>query len=309
MRWPARDRWTLLLIIAGVSGCALLPIQRDLATIDPAAIVRGQVVSLDDPRFSPEGGVQGLWNPALFVREYGAGVYFLEPFSAAKIPVLFVHGIGGHPRGFESIIAHLKRTQFQPWIFHYPGGVRLRVTSNFLRWVLDDLHAKYHFGKVYVIAHSMGGLVSRACINEITRRESPPYVTLFVSISTPWQGHAAAALGLWFSPVVIPSWIDISPGSPFLTSVLAEPLPPTLPYYLLFAYLGSSESDGTVSLRSQLDPTAQSAAARVYGFAADHEGVLRSPALIATVNRILEAGDHPTSNELAYGSRFNDARQ
>ena len=57
----------------------------------------GMMTRMDDPRFSDENARRGLWQPVEFVRQVGAGVYFLEPYDPTKIPVLFVHGALGHP--------------------------------------------------------------------------------------------------------------------------------------------------------------------------------------------------------------------
>jgi len=83
--------------------------------------------------------------------------------------------------------------------------------------------------------------------------------TPFVTISTPWGGHAAAASGVDNAPVAVPSWFDMVPGSPFLRSLHGQPLPDSTNYYLLFGHKGDgtrvfnhSNTDGTVTLRSQL---------------------------------------------------------
>jgi hypothetical protein len=64
---------------------------------------------------------------------------------------------------------------------------------------------------------------------------------------------------------VVPSWVDIVEGSPFLTSPLAEPPPSAIPHHLYFGYRGGKGTDGTVSLRSQLGPRVQLGATRVLG--------------------------------------------
>ena len=76
----------------------------------------GEVVNLDDARFSHDNGRLGLWQPIRFWEDVGGGLFFLEPFSQEKIPVLFVHGAGGHPGEWSTIIHRLDRTRFQPWV-------------------------------------------------------------------------------------------------------------------------------------------------------------------------------------------------
>ncbi len=91
---------------------------------------RGDIASLADDRFSREAGERGLWQPVDFALKWGVGVSFLEPFSTGKIPVLFVHGAGGSPSDFTSLIGKLDRTRFQPWVFSYPSGIRLALASS-----------------------------------------------------------------------------------------------------------------------------------------------------------------------------------
>ena len=58
------------------------------------------VNTLEDPRFRDEHAAESLWRPYDFIFDVGPGVYFLEPYDARKIPVLFVHGINGTPSNF-----------------------------------------------------------------------------------------------------------------------------------------------------------------------------------------------------------------
>jgi hypothetical protein len=48
----------------------------------------GQVVSLDDPRFSATNARWGLWVPLEFLPETGAGLYFLQEYARDKTPIL-----------------------------------------------------------------------------------------------------------------------------------------------------------------------------------------------------------------------------
>ena len=65
-------------------------------TLDLPNTRAGEIVTLEDPRFSRKNGQLGLWEPIQFLRTVGGGVFFLEPFDPEKIPVLLVHGVGGY---------------------------------------------------------------------------------------------------------------------------------------------------------------------------------------------------------------------
>ncbi len=253
------------------------------AELDLPNIRAGEIVTLEDPRFSPKNGQQGLWEPIQFLRKVGGGIFFLEPFDPEKIPVVFIHGAGGYPRQWTSLIHHLDRSRFQPWIFYYPSGLRLSMSAEFLVQSLSKIYVKDKFKKLVVVAHSMGGLISRSLINTIVQKDVDQKLrVLFLTISTPWGGHQAAPIGVEHAPAVIPFWIDMVPNSPFQQALFQTPLSDHIDYYLFFSFkgglhpFGHKNDNGTVSLLSQLKAEAQDAASKTIGFNEDHDSILRS---------------------------------
>jgi pimeloyl-ACP methyl ester carboxylesterase len=256
----------------------------------------GEVTQIDDPRFSEENARRGLWQPAEFLLQVGAGLYFLEPYDPRKVPVLFVHGALGYPGNFATLIARLDRSRFQPWLAYYPTATRLDTTAKSLdRW-MQYLYVQHHYPRLAVVAHSMGGLVARAFINRVLAADDgrTEGLRLFVSMSTPWDGHAAAQRGVDRAPVVAPSWYDMAPGSPFLRALLQPELPPGVVHDFLFSYAGGSRrmaeaNDGTVTVASQLALRAQSQARTMRGFKETHTSILDSADVAAVVNAELAA--------------------
>ena len=266
---------------------------RTSAGIDalPASRV-GELASLDDPRFGDAAANIGLWRPVDFLVDVGAGIYFLEPYDPTRIPVLFVHGALGHPGNFRSLIASLDRRRFQAWVAYYPTAVRLDVVAAALHRWLQALEVEYGFHRLGLVAHSMGGLVARSYLAKDPDGLGGTIESLtFVSIATPWQGHAAAALGVARAPVPAPSWFDMAPGSPFLTALLAAPPPAYAVHDLYFAYgdsrLRRAANDGVVTVASQLDRRAQDQSRRIRGFDAGHLAVLADPAVADELRRSL----------------------
>ncbi len=254
----------------------------------------GEIVTFDDPRFSLNNGQLGLWEPIQFLLTVGGGVFFLEPFDPEKIPVLFVHGVGGYTEDITSLIHQLDRTRFQPWIFNYPSGLRLDMSAEFLRQSLSKILANNKFKKLVIIAHSMGGLVSRSLLNTIVQKDvNQQFKLLFLTLSTPWGGHQAAQIGVEYAPAVIPSWLDMVPDSPFQRALFQAPLPDNIEYYLFFSFKGgrnpftNGNDDGTVSLISQLRPEAQVAAIKTFGFNEDHMSILRSQEVAQKMRALL----------------------
>ena len=241
----------------------------------------GTIAELDDSIFAQENGSLGYWKPATFLKELGFGIYFLEPFDPAKIPVLFVHGAVGTPVGYSPMVDAMDRDQFQPWFFYYPSGVRLTSVADALSETMVMLRKAYAFNTLAVTAHSMGGLVSRAFIKSYSQTDNPADINLFVSISTPWGGSRMAAKGAEEAPVAVPSWHDMGPDSDFIRNLFAAPLPAGVSHHLFFSFKGDcslfmANNDGTVELESELDYRAQREARTIIGLNEDHGSILES---------------------------------
>ena len=254
----------------------------------------GAIVTLDDERFSEENGSKGFWAGMEFFKEIGGNIYFLEEYDPEKIPILFIHGAAGTPKGWEYFINNLDRKRFQPWLFYYPTGARLKTISYLLLWKLYNLQLKYKFDTLYITAHSMGGLVARSFIMDYGR--SAPYVKLFIALATPWGGDRMAEYGVKQSPAVIPSWIDMQPEGDFLQSLYRDKLPDTVSFYMFTGHRGSrnpfrSNNDGTITLASLMDLRPQAEAKMNYVFNEDHASIVDSPAVLAQYNSLINSFD------------------
>ncbi|MDH3336279.1 MAG: hypothetical protein OEM85_01445 [Gammaproteobacteria bacterium] len=252
----------------------------------------GTVSSLDDPLFSSRHGKKGLWEPFAFMEDGGTGIHFLEAYDPSRVPVLFVHGINGSPSDFSAIIDNIDRSRLQPWILSYPSGLRLSWLARGMFQFVEALHRQYGFGELHIIAHSMGGLVSRGSLNLCVQNDRCDYLRSFITLSTPWDGVASAQSGLKWAPAVVPVWNDLSPDSDFVSTLFDSTLPDGLPHYLLFGFhqdnfLSSGSSDGVIRLSSQLRDAAQEQAWKIRGYDEGHVSILRSDAVISNVNSIL----------------------
>ena len=174
----------------------------------------GEVSPLDEERFSRSAASEGLWHPRRFIDRSNPGIYFLEPYDPARQPVLFVHGYDGSPRDFSYLIARLDTTRFQAWVYNYPSGLRLPTLVEHLESSLSQLRLRYPFNCLSIVAHSMGGLIARGFLLRNATVTRPQCIPLFVSISTPWEGSRAAAIGARWAPDLVATWRDIATGSP-----------------------------------------------------------------------------------------------
>ena len=256
----------------------------------------GEVRALDDSEFAPDIGSEGMWRPLETLERHGGGVYFVEPYDPEKIPILFVHGMGGTPRDFETLLAGLDHGRFQAWFFSYPSGFRLERVANVLRLLMTETKKKYPFDDLFVVAHSMGGLVCRAALLAALDAGEAKSVRLFVTFATPWEGHPSAATGIkWMPNSAVPSWFDMTPESEFLVS-LRRPLEHdgrVIPHYVFFGFdrtrggLGDTSSDGTVPLSSQLPEWIQDQAVKYWGYNDDHVGILDDEKSLRRFYRLL----------------------
>lgn len=253
----------------------------------------GEVVSLADPRFSARNGSLGFWQPYEFLTQLGWGVYFLQPYDPAKIPVLFVYGIDGSPQDWKPMIKSLDRSRYQPWFFHYPSGLRLEKSANGLSRAMQVLKARYGFPKLYVVAHSMGGLVARGAIEQAAKEADINFIPKFVSLCTPWGGDAEADGGVKHLKYPVPAWIDLQPGSPYLRQIFADRLPEGTRHWLIFDFQTHDapwlkpDNDGAVQVKSELFPAAQAEAAAMFGFNYGHVETLGEPDVHAKVKEYL----------------------
>lgn len=273
------------------------PRGRKISPVKPREMhsrMAGAIADFDHVRFSAKTGEKGFREPVEFFKELGGNIYFLDPYDPRKIPVLFVHGAGGSIAEWKHLVGHIDRTRFQPWFFYYPSGARIKSMSYLLYWKLINLQIKYKFDKLYITAHSMGGLVVRSFIVDYGR--FCPYIKLFISLATPWGGDRMAQYGVKQSPAVIPSWIDMQPESEFIQSLYREKMPETISFYMFSGHRGGrnpfqSNNDGTISLTSIQDLRPQAEAKMNYIFNEDHVSILTSRDVITQYNTIINSFD------------------
>lgn len=263
-----------------------------------ARSVAGEVTTLADARFAEAVAQDGMWKYYDFILHTQPGIYFLQDYDPARIPVLFVHGIGGTPREFAPLIDTLDTRRFQPWVYYYPSGAKLGLSSVLLTQLFVRVRQQYHFEKAVVVAHSMGGLVSREFVLQDFENNGTRVVRTYVTISSPLGGLVSAGKGVDRSPIIVESWHGLAPGSSYLdglfyhdagTGKQRRRLPDHIAYHMLFGFHGGSSSDGVVSIGSQLRPEAQEEALSLRGFDETHTGILKSPATAARLNEILAA--------------------
>ncbi len=255
-------------------------------------IVVGEVADLSHDRFSEKSWQKGFYKPEEFVKATGIGIYFLEKYDARKIPILFINGMNGSPQLWELFFNTLNRDRYQPWFFSYPTGMSLGESAELLTQLLEGLREIYGFEEMYLTAHGTGGLIARAAIIKNLKEESFNYITVFISIATPWGGYRTAAEEVLDSTEAIPSLVDLKPDSQFIRSLYSKRMGFNLDHYMFVAYGAGMHTLGPMGgapLKSQLYYTAQTEAVKEYGFYEDYLGILGSADVVGRYNKILAA--------------------
>jgi len=253
----------------------------------------GEVVSLDDERFATDAGSGGVWRPLDFLSKNRLGIYFTEPYDPSRVPVLLVYGIGGTPQDWRYFVEHFDRKRYQVWFFHYPSGMRLERVARAIATGLNLLKERDGFRQCDVVAHSMGGLLARAAIDEAVRNAGVNFIPKFVSISTPWGGHQAASAGIRRLKKPVPSWLDVAPDSEFLTKMYATRLPQGTRHLLIYGskeggpFWLKGENDGVVTVQSETDPRIKDAASSVSYLKYGHVEILEQENTLRDTLRFL----------------------
>jgi pimeloyl-ACP methyl ester carboxylesterase len=144
----------------------VVPLETDLST--PLAYF------LDSPEFQKTDiSTWGLLNPGGANETKVKGLYMVEPYDPAKIPVLMVHGLWSSPTTWMEMFNDLRaypelRSRFQFWFYLYPSGqpfwtsaAQLRDALAEMRYSLDPSHTNPNLDQMVLVGHSMGGLVAK----------------------------------------------------------------------------------------------------------------------------------------------------
>jgi pimeloyl-ACP methyl ester carboxylesterase len=249
----------------------------------------GKVVSLDNEMFTREAASEGLWRPIDFIVKHGGGLMMLQEYETGKVPIIFVHGISGTPLEFEEIIGRLDRDKYQPWILYFPSGARLGLVSDYMIKGLNTLRSDYPFTELAIVAHSMGGLVTRSFVKKYTESHQPYLLKFVATINSPLMGMDSAASGVEHSPIIIPAWRDVATNSPFIQDLHAWTWPESVPYYLAFSYLDGEEGDGVVPVSQALSLKLQDEAVSITGYQAGHATILSQEDFLERFPRLINS--------------------
>lgn len=152
-----------------------------------------------------------------------------EPVSAmlddGHRPVVCIHGMSGHRQNFFPLRAWLRlHERTRVYSFGYDDAEPLDYAVAALVRTVDEIvrvNALDDDAKVDVVAHSMGGLVTRLALLDPSFRDR---VATVVTLGTPHQGTLAARY------LATPRALDLRPGSAIFEKLAVQlPWAPPLP--------------------------------------------------------------------------------
>ncbi len=132
-------------------------------------------VMLAKEKASPIDGIIAMFNSE---NTDIVGITMLEAYREDKIPVLMVHGLMSSPITWVEMFNDLRgdpqlREKYQFWTFRYPTGLPIIYSGSLLRKELLAVQAKYDpehksktFNNMVIVAHSMGGLLTRQMVQD-----------------------------------------------------------------------------------------------------------------------------------------------
>jgi len=155
-----------------------------------------------DGRYNVADGV----DKQVFVLETEVDVVGRLIVHPDRDPVILVHGIHGEDGYWHQIPQQLRNLGHDVWQFYYPGDQNIRLSAGLLAEALQIVLDEYPGHKVNLVGHSMGGLVTRAYLEELgllaidEQNLAPPSaivqyrndVQKWVSLGTPHHGMYAA---------------------------------------------------------------------------------------------------------------------
>ncbi|MBT8365511.1 MAG: acetyltransferase, partial [Deltaproteobacteria bacterium] len=165
--------------------------------------------------------------------------------------VVLVHGLDDPGQVWQSLAPELIKEDFNVWLLQYPNDQPIVESARFFFEKLKGLK-KLGIQRISIVAHSMGGLVSREMLtspkieyNRSAENKLVPEVAALIMVGTPNHGSQLARFRVftemrdhlvrltkgeanWLGAIIDGAGeakIDLLPGSRFLTELNGRPHP------------------------------------------------------------------------------------
>lgn len=210
--------------------------------------------------------------------EKAKAAFGLEPFmpdgsSASEKrtedkTIVLIHGLDDPGKVWMNLGPALAENGFHVWILNYPNDQPVSESALFFMKELSALTEKSGVRNISIVAHSMGGLVSREMLTnpdlhyiEKAGKGELPRVERLIMVGTPNHGSEFARFRIfaefrdqlikmksrdyhWLLPIVDgagEAGIDLTPGSRFLKSLNGRPQPAEVKMTIIAGIIGAKD--------------------------------------------------------------------
>ncbi len=202
----------------------------------------------------------------------GKGLHLPTPFDPAARSILLIHGLESDDETWSGMSRAFRRNGIQVLTFDYPNDGPITWSGDRLSEELGALGRKHPELRVIIVAHSMGGLVTRYALE--TPGKNPGCVTELFTLGTPHAGSVLAGGQKWLElafegvPTKKSDWktlrdgtgeasVDLRPGSSFLKELNARPRPDGVRYHCAIGTRGFVTDEVYEKLAPHLDEILQ----------------------------------------------------
>jgi pimeloyl-ACP methyl ester carboxylesterase len=174
-----------------------------------------------------------------------------QDVGPSEEPVVLIHGLDDPEKAWMNLAPALAEEGFDVWKMKYPNDQPIRDSARFFFEQLKNFR-KLGIRRISIVAHSMGGLVSREMLtnpefaySEAAQDGEVPHVTDFIMVGTPNHGSELARFRVlaefreqwvratrgndqWLRGILDGfggAKVDLLPGSQFLNELNARPAP------------------------------------------------------------------------------------
>lgn len=198
--------------------------------------------------------------------------------EGSSTAVIVLHGINPVHQHLDPLIDRFAAAGASVWYFRYDDGQRLQKSADAFAVALRSI-PQHAF--IWVVAHSMGGLVARRAATRLP----PSYELNLVTVATPFGGYVSANRAQ--SPFV--RWIgrpfgsrdshaDLGNLSPFITN--PGTLPSGVRHFKLETVEAPTPQDKAANCGQQRRSAVDKSVWEINALTAGHAAVLRSDVLL-----------------------------
>lgn len=205
-------------------------------------------------------------------------------FAENSLPILLVHGIVHNHSAFRRL-----QKKFYQLGWHNIFTMNYRTATGSIHRMAGDLalrvdHILQTTGapQIDIVAHSLGGLVSREFLSTGTGRGK---IRRLVTLGTPHQGTPLSKFLRWFPGSSLGE--DLQPGSYFLKNLIQTPLPKNAEIISLASHFDWTSDDAE---RFVAIGTPAQAFRNIFYDDLGHTGLLFSEAVFRDIAKVLTRG-------------------